>query len=625
MLKENHTHYTAGMRSRSTLFCAVFALLLCACASPPFAVRLQAQAAPAESPANAPKPVGKNYCTIKDGYDAIIVGAGLAGLSTAKELQHLGRKVLVLEANDRIGGRGYVGNIDGAAIDYGGAWIHGVPTNPLTAQVDLLGFTRIRTELDVPYYTDGKGTTPTGPSTPAGQPPSTYHRATKEEKELYDEAVEEFEKAMGAAAAAEQSQHALAEYACSAAGKIKKNELTPVEACGELLRAMPDNISVKLACIAPHEASLKSLCTVAEAPQPVTDDANAYTPKNERFAAVIPMLVANSGPLESAAELKNSSAVDSTDFESGEDDLIDQGMGAFVAKFGANVKNYVCTKSPVTNIKYSSKGVEVTASGKTFIGKNAVVTVSVGVLQKGKIAFDPVLPDWKTKAINQLTMGNMQKVIIPFSDDIFHNDKSEKPNSWVIYEGELPQSALDLAKQQRLPLLGKDRLVMAFVIKPLDKNVAIGFFGGDWAKALEQLCEGKVSGSGKKSACDSVAIDITKAGLSNIYGAQSIADHILEKDIEVTHWSLDPTSYGAYSIAEPGKWIYHEKLGEAVKDESCTKRLFFAGEGTARGIYIGSYPGAYESGVKAAREINAEMLKSEENAKENKSNSCDEP
>ena len=38
-------------------------------------------------------------------HDVIVIGAGMAGLSAAFELQQLGLAVLVLEARDKVGGR----------------------------------------------------------------------------------------------------------------------------------------------------------------------------------------------------------------------------------------------------------------------------------------------------------------------------------------------------------------------------------------------------------------------------------------------------------------------------------------------------------------------------------------
>ena len=69
-------------------------------------------------PGGAPSRLGP------DDYDAIIVGAGFAGLTAARELKHHGYKVLILEARDRIGGRTYTAEFDGKPHDLGGTWVH---------------------------------------------------------------------------------------------------------------------------------------------------------------------------------------------------------------------------------------------------------------------------------------------------------------------------------------------------------------------------------------------------------------------------------------------------------------------------------------------------------------------
>jgi len=62
--------------------------------------------------------------------DVIVIGAGAAGLAAAHDLKAAGRKALVLEARDRIGGRAFTDASLGPAYDAGAMFIHWAERNP---------------------------------------------------------------------------------------------------------------------------------------------------------------------------------------------------------------------------------------------------------------------------------------------------------------------------------------------------------------------------------------------------------------------------------------------------------------------------------------------------------------
>ena len=59
-----------------------------------------------------------------ESYDVVVIGGGFAGVTAARELRLRGRRVLILEARDRLGGRTWVADFAGLPVEMGGTWVH---------------------------------------------------------------------------------------------------------------------------------------------------------------------------------------------------------------------------------------------------------------------------------------------------------------------------------------------------------------------------------------------------------------------------------------------------------------------------------------------------------------------
>ncbi len=233
-----------------------------------------------------------------------------------------------------------------------------------------------------------------------------------------------------------------------------------------------------------------------------------------------------------------------------------EGFGALVARFGADVP--VDLNTPVRKIHWGGAGIEIETERGTISANKVIVTVSTGVLAFGNIKFEPELPQSHTESFFDLPMGMLTKIPL-----------------------EIKGARLGLKSFDDLLIERPARHDIYFLAFPFDKDLMVGFVGGDFAWEL--------SVAGEAAARD-FAVD----RLAGIFGSD--VKKLVGRSM-MTNWGAEPTVRGAYAAARPGRAKARDILAEPVAE-----RIYFAGEALA-GPLIQTCGGARLSGEKVAGDI----------------------
>jgi monoamine oxidase len=219
----------------------------------------------------------------------------------------------------------------------------------------------------------------------------------------------------------------------------------------------------------------------------------------------------------------------------------------------------------VTAIAWKPGQVVVRAvDGVEFTAPRVVVTVPIGVLKAGAIAFSPALPD-KEGAIRRIAMGPAARVSLQFTDEAWAG-QAAFPAEGFVFTGEPP-------------------FPVWWISHPGPRPVVTGWAGGRRALALAAL---------DKDARVSAAVE----GLSAALGVDG---NRLRRDLLggfTYDWQSDPFSRGAYSYPLVGGAHAGIELSAPVDST-----LFFAGEATQSDGRNATVHGAIASGERTAKQV----------------------
>jgi monoamine oxidase len=414
--------------------------------------------------------------------EVLIIGAGVAGLTAARDLTAAGARVLVLEARDRLGGRVMTHHTPDGPVELGAEFVHGAVEETLSVARE------------------------------AALPLRETDRGAPRVKGASRETAADIFSAMDAVLA-----HASADG--------------------------PDESFQHLVGRADVAASIKAQCLALV----------------EGYHAADPARISVLSLLKNTAADERPGANRQFRFVGGYDGL--------VAAIFQRIDPGLCEvrlSTVVTAVTWGRRRVVVrTSAREELAAPQLLVTVPLGVLKAGAIAFSPRLAD-KEDAVGRLEMGDAQRVSLCLASD-----------AWVAPDRFPPGGFL---------MTGEPPFPVWWVSRPPPFPVVTGWSGGRNARALGQL--------GGAARVDAAAFALAAA-----LGADAGR---LRQDLRggFSHdWLADPFSRGAYSYAGMGGSEAGDELAAPIDGT-----LFFAGEATESDGQNGTVHGAIASGRRAAKQ-----------------------
>ncbi len=414
----------------------------------------------------------------------VVIGAGLAGLAAARDLQVAGHEVTVIEARDRVGGRIWTSRLwPDLPMDLGASWIHGIRGNPIAALADEAGASRIATSYD------------------------------------------------SSLALGPDGQHI------------------------DLTRDM-DSTEALVATARDAAEDLDTDISLAEAVQ----SSSAWARSGPEIRSLVRHHINADFEQEYSGDwaLLSSWHVDAGKEFDGPDVLFPGGYDQIATYLAQGLS--IRLNQTVSGLMPRSGGIDVTlADGTRLAADQAVVTLPLGVLKSGSIAFVEPLAGARQQAIDNLGMGLLNKCCLRFDSVAWGTDVD-----WIEWLG--PQDGhwsqwVSLARATGAPVL-------------------LAFHAASQARDLEALD-------------DTATRAAAHAALKSMFGTAFPAPVAAQ----VTRWSQDPFARGAYSFHATGT---SPATRGALAGSDWDGRLIFAGETTAPD-YPGTAHGAYLSGQRAAR------------------------